>query len=89
MLRHSHFCLDAIMIIEMNISINHIIPHTVICSITAGKACISTNLRSHIMNPPDVVIILHQGGFCLLLVFTGSVYVYPRELRELARILQI
>ena len=49
------------MIIEMNISINHIILLTAICSITAGKACISTNLRSHIMNPPDVVIILHQG----------------------------
>ena len=26
-----------------------------------------------IITPPDVVIILHQGAFCLLSVFTGSV----------------
>ena len=27
-----------------------------------------------IITPPDVVIILHQGAFCLLSVFTGSVH---------------
>jgi hypothetical protein len=30
-----------------------------------------------IITPPDVVIILHQGAFCLLSVFTGSVHAWP------------
>ena len=35
-------------------------------SLTGNKAAIFVYLRLLVSNPPDVVIFLHQGGFCLL-----------------------
>ena len=43
--------------------------------VTAGDGeGIYAEPKPDIITPPDAVIILHQGAFCLLSVFTGSVH---------------
>ena len=63
------------MVIEVNVAIDQIVGFTEsLWLVPVDTLCFQNGEEIlNIITPPDAVIILHQGAFCLLSVFTGSV----------------